>query len=52
MTFEPFERDALPRHLLTLLAHLLALAGTEGIEKILEVPITAILPVILAADPR
>ena len=49
-TFKPFEINALPRHLLAFLAHLLALARTEDVEEILKIPIAAILPVVLTAD--
>ena len=48
--FEPFKIDTLPRHLLAFLAHLLALARTEYVEKILEIPIATVLPMVLAAD--
>ncbi len=51
MASPPVERDPLRRHLLTLLAHLLALARGECIEKVLKVPVTAVVPVILAAQP-
>ena len=47
----PTEVDALPRHLLTLLAHLLALARGERVEKILEVAVTPVAPMKLAAEP-
>ncbi|MNZ66585.1 hypothetical protein D3C78_848140 [compost metagenome] len=46
--FAPVEVDALPCHLLALLAHLLALARSERIEKILEIPVASIEPVKLA----
>ena len=51
MAFEPFELNALPRHLFALFAHLLTLARTQGVEKVLEVAITAILPMKLATQP-
>lgn len=50
MAFEPLEINALPRHLLALLAHLLALARAQGIEEILKVPVATVLPVKLAAQ--
>jgi hypothetical protein len=49
MALQPFELNALPRHLFALLAHLFALARTEGVEEILEVPVAAVLPVKLTA---
>src|SRR5690606_33707728 len=45
MAVVPLKLDTLPRHLLAFLAHLLALARTEAVEKILEVPITLVAPV-------
>ena len=50
MPFAPLELDALPRHLLTLLAQLLALARSEPVEKILKIAIATVVPVELAAD--
>ncbi|MCY1438768.1 hypothetical protein D9M71_549810 [compost metagenome] len=47
---QPFELEALPGHLFALLAHLFALARTEHVEEVLEIPVTAILPVILTAN--
>ena len=48
--FAPVELDALPGHLLALLADLLALARTEAVEEILEIPVTPVAPVVLAAE--
>ena len=50
MAFAPLELDTLPRHLLSFLAHLFALARTEGVEKILKIPVTLIAPVELTAQ--
>ncbi|MND83152.1 hypothetical protein D3C80_750030 [compost metagenome] len=46
----PVEIDPLPRHLLALLADLLALARAQGIEEVLEVPVAVVAPVELAAQ--
>ena len=50
VAFTPVEVDALPRHLLALLAHLLALARGQRVEEVLEIPIATVVPVELAAD--
>jgi hypothetical protein len=50
ITAVPPEFDALPCHLLTLLAHLLALARAQAVEKILEVAVPPVLPVKLATQ--
>src|SRR5690606_9786336 len=50
MAATPVEVDALPRNLLPLLAHLLAFARAERIEKVLKITITAIVPVELATE--
>ncbi|MNO94562.1 hypothetical protein D3C76_861820 [compost metagenome] len=47
---QPFEFEALAGHLLALLAHLFALARTEHVEEVLEIPVAAILPVVLTAN--
>src|SRR5690606_18893077 len=49
-TLAPFELDALPGHLLAFLAQLLALARAQRIQEVLEIPVTAIEPVELAAQ--
>ncbi|MNP37353.1 hypothetical protein D3C76_1307970 [compost metagenome] len=49
-TFKPLELETLPRYLLALLAHLLAFARAQHVEKILEIPIAAVLPVVLTTD--
>ncbi|MCY1187712.1 hypothetical protein D9M73_287250 [compost metagenome] len=36
--------------MLAFLAHLLAFARTQGVEKILEIPIATVLPVVLTTD--
>ncbi|MNE33354.1 hypothetical protein D3C80_1270200 [compost metagenome] len=46
----PIELDAMASHLLTLLAHLFALARTQSVEEILKVPIAAVVPVVLATQ--
>ena len=52
MALQPLELDALPRDLFALLAHLFAFARTQGVEEVLEVAITAVLPVELATQTR
>src|SRR5690606_11216550 len=46
----PLEVDALPRHLLALLAQLLALARTQAIEEILKIAVAPVEPVELATQ--
>ena len=47
----PAKVDALPRHLLAFLAHLLALARAKTVEKVLKVAVTVIAPMKLAPQP-
>src|SRR5690606_21136051 len=46
----PLEVDALPRHLLALLAQLLALARTQAVEEILKIAVAPVEPVELATQ--
>ncbi|MNH11620.1 hypothetical protein D3C79_711380 [compost metagenome] len=46
----PAEFNTVPGHLFTLLAHLLALARTQAVEKILEVTVAVVAPMKLAAQ--
>src|SRR5690606_7944979 len=50
MPLAPVELDALGNHLLAFLAHLLALARSEAVKKILKIAITPVVPVELTTD--